>query len=255
MTTAVVTGSMSSPATTDAGSGCASVAATAFRITSAATLSSAIQIARGTWRAASVVSSDAATHASKPMNTQPPTASAASIPALTEPSDSASAPSVCVEQREVLRAERQQQRDADADGGDRLGADPELDRAAEHLHPERAHERADEDEHHAGEDDPAGRRVDPEQRQQPGRAEVGDRRVRDRVRADRHPAAEPAVDAAHQPPVPLVRGARHRELGCQLRVDRKQQALPGERDRQHPHPRGPGDDRADEDDGVQPDYR
>src|SRR4051812_21183202 len=78
VTTAVVTGSTSSPATTDAGSGWASVAATAFRITSAATLSSATQIARGTWRAASVVSSDAATHASKPMNTQPPTASASS---------------------------------------------------------------------------------------------------------------------------------------------------------------------------------
>src|SRR4051794_9464553 len=45
-TTAVVTGSTSSPATTEAGSGCASVAATALRITSAATLSRAIQIAR-----------------------------------------------------------------------------------------------------------------------------------------------------------------------------------------------------------------
>src|SRR4051812_15522182 len=43
LTTAVVTGSMSSPATIDAGSGCASVTATALRITSTPTLSSAIQ--------------------------------------------------------------------------------------------------------------------------------------------------------------------------------------------------------------------
>ncbi len=48
VTTAVVTGSRSSPATTDAGSGCARVAATAFRMTSVPTLSSAIQIALGT---------------------------------------------------------------------------------------------------------------------------------------------------------------------------------------------------------------
>ena len=48
VTTDVVTGSRSSPATTPAGSGCASVTATALRITSAPTLSSAIQIARGT---------------------------------------------------------------------------------------------------------------------------------------------------------------------------------------------------------------
>ena len=47
-TTAVETGSMSWPATTAAGSGCASVVAKALRITSAPTLSSAIQTARGT---------------------------------------------------------------------------------------------------------------------------------------------------------------------------------------------------------------
>lgn len=93
-TTAVWTGSPSRRATTAARSGCASVVASALSMTSAATLSSAIQIARGTWRAASRVSSDTPTQASKPMNTQPPTASAASNDALTEPPDSACAPSV-----------------------------------------------------------------------------------------------------------------------------------------------------------------
>src|SRR4051794_823580 len=44
LTTAVVTGSRSRPATTAAGSGCASVAATALRITIAPTLSIAAQI-------------------------------------------------------------------------------------------------------------------------------------------------------------------------------------------------------------------
>ena len=48
LTTAVETGSMSRPATTSAGFGCASAAAKALRMTMAATLRSAIQIARGT---------------------------------------------------------------------------------------------------------------------------------------------------------------------------------------------------------------
>src|SRR4051794_35950484 len=96
LTTAVATGAASRPATIAAGSGLDSPTATAFRITSAPTLSSAIQIARGTWRVAPFVSSEAPTQASKPMNTQPPTASAASIPAPTDPPDSASAPSVWV---------------------------------------------------------------------------------------------------------------------------------------------------------------
>ena len=96
VTTEVVTGSASRPATTPAGSGCASETANALRMTSAATLSSASQIARGTWRAAPRVSSEALTQASKPMKTQPATASAASIPAPTDPPESASAPRVCV---------------------------------------------------------------------------------------------------------------------------------------------------------------
>src|SRR5215207_1677495 len=78
LTTAVVTGSTSLPATTAAGSGCASVTAKAFRITSTPTLSRAIQMALGTRAAASLVSSAAPTQESKPMKTQPPTASAAS---------------------------------------------------------------------------------------------------------------------------------------------------------------------------------
>ena len=56
------------------------------------------------------------------MKTQPPTASAASMPAPTEPPDSASAPSVCVEEREVLLAEDEQQREPDPDRRDDLGA-------------------------------------------------------------------------------------------------------------------------------------
>ena len=96
LTTDVVTGSRSSPATIAAGSGCASVAATALRITSAPTLSSATQIARGTCCPATRVSSAADTQASKPMKTQPPTASAASRPAAVDPPERASAPSVSV---------------------------------------------------------------------------------------------------------------------------------------------------------------
>src|SRR5690349_19211080 len=95
-TTAVETGSMSLPATTSAGFGWASVVANALRITSAPTLSSAIQTARGMCLAALLVSSAAATVASKPMNAQPPTASAASNAATFDPPLSASAPNVSV---------------------------------------------------------------------------------------------------------------------------------------------------------------
>ena len=48
VTTAVVTGSRSWPATIEAGSGCASMTATALRNTSVPTLRRAIQMARGT---------------------------------------------------------------------------------------------------------------------------------------------------------------------------------------------------------------
>src|SRR4051812_407171 len=48
LTTAVATGSASRPSTTAAGSGCARVAETASRVTTAATLSIASQIALGT---------------------------------------------------------------------------------------------------------------------------------------------------------------------------------------------------------------
>ena len=61
------------------------------------------------------------------MNTHPPTASAASMPAPTDPPDSASAPSVCVEEREVLDAEDEQQGESDPERGDDLGGDPDLD--------------------------------------------------------------------------------------------------------------------------------
>src|SRR3954447_19871957 len=94
LTTDVVTGSMSAPATTEAGSGWASVTAMAFTMTSTPTLRRAIQIARGTWREASCVSSATPTAQSKPTNTQPPTARAASSPAATDPPERASAPKV-----------------------------------------------------------------------------------------------------------------------------------------------------------------
>jgi hypothetical protein len=66
-----------------------------LRITSAPTLKSAIQTARGTCLAALLVSSAAATVASKPMNAQPPTASAARSAGKVPPL-SASAPNVFV---------------------------------------------------------------------------------------------------------------------------------------------------------------
>ena len=147
VTTAVETGSMSLPAATAAGSGCASVTAKALRITSPPTLSSAIQIARGTRRAALRVSSAAATVASKPMKAQPATASAASMAANVLPPDSASAPNVLVSDGEVLLAEHEQQREADADGGDRLAVTPIRSAALSASTPNAFDERADRDEH------------------------------------------------------------------------------------------------------------
>ena len=115
--------------------------------------------------------------------------------------------------------------------------------------------RGDEDEQHPRDDDRVRRGLDPHEHQRPRRAEVGDRRVRHGVGADRDPAAHPAVGPAHEAAAPLVGAAGDRELRRQLGVHREQQALARERDRQHPDPRGPGDDRADERDAVQPDDR
>ena len=223
-------------------------------MTSAATLSSAIQIARGTWRAAPLVSSEALTQASKPMNTQPATASAASMPAPTEPPDSSSAPSVCVEDRDVLRAEDEQQRESDADRGDDLGGDSGLDHAAQDvdaLRPDAAQTSTrtipvttiafavgvDADE---------------------GRAPTGRRGTRSSCCAAQYaqiatqPLSQPYVPP-DQPAAPLIRASGDRELRRELRVHGEQQALAGQRDRQHPHPRRAGDDHADEHDGVEPD--
>ena len=122
-TTAVETGSMSLPATTAAGSGCASVVANALRITSAPTVSSAIQTARGTCLAAPLVSSAAATVASKPMNAQPPTASAASSAGEGRAAAQRLGAERVGQHAEALLAEDQQQREADADRRDRLGRD------------------------------------------------------------------------------------------------------------------------------------
>ena len=91
--------------------------------------------------------------------------------------------------------------------------------------------------------------------ERPRRAEVGDRRVGDAVGADSDPAAQPAVRRPQEPARPLVGAARDRELGRELGVDGEQQALSRQRDRQHPHPRRPGDERAHEHDGVEPDDR
>ena len=99
------------------------------------------------------------------------------------------------EHREVLLAKDEQQREADPDRRDRLGRDPGLDRAAERRDAQNAGQRADDDQCHPDEHDPVGRDLDPEQRQRPRRAEVGDRRVRRRVGAHGDPAGEPPVPA------------------------------------------------------------
>ena len=70
-----------------------------------------------------------------------------------------------------------------------------------------------------------------------------------------HPAAEPAVGAAHQAPAPLVGAAGDRELGRELGVHGDQQALAGQRHRQDPDPRRPGHRHAHEHHGVEADDR
>ena len=106
---------------------------------------------------------------------------------------------------------------------------------------------------HPGRHDRVRGRRDTRQSQRPGRAEVGDRRVGRRVGADRDPAAQPAVGAAHQATTPLVRAAGDRKLGGKLRVHGQQQTLAGERDRQHPDPGRACHGGADEHDRVEPD--
>ena len=133
VTTAVVTGSASLARDDVAGSGCASVIATALRITIAPTLSSASQTARGTWLAAPLVSSAVSPHASKPMNTQPPTASAASSAAKVEPPESDSAPSVSAASTASWSRKTEQQHEPDADRRDGLGRDADLDSALEDI--------------------------------------------------------------------------------------------------------------------------
>jgi MMPL family len=123
------------------------------------------------------------------------------------------------EHGDVLRPEDEQQRDPDPERGHDLGRDPHPDRGAQQPEAERARRRAHDDEQHPREHDPVRARRDAGERQRPRRTEVGDRRVGDRVRADRDPAAEPAVGAAQQPAAPLVRAARDRELRRQKRID------------------------------------
>jgi hypothetical protein len=94
--TAVVTGSMSLPATTCSGCGCARPTAIALRITTVPTLSSDHHMARGTCRPGSLVSSAVETQASKPMKAQPATATAVRKASALEPPDSCSAPMVPV---------------------------------------------------------------------------------------------------------------------------------------------------------------
>ena len=66
------------------------------------------------------------------------------MPAPTDPPESASAPSVCVRMEKSCVAEDEQERQPDPDRRDRLGRDPGPDRAAEHVDPECADDRADE---------------------------------------------------------------------------------------------------------------
>ena len=180
------------------------------------------------------------TQASKPMNTQPPTASAASSPAASEPPDSASAPRVSVRIDRSCVAEDEQQGEADAHGGDDLGGDPGLHRPAQDADARARRPSAQTTTSTMPVTTIAfGVGLDPEQRERPRRAEVGDRRVGHGVGADRDPAREPAVGGRPSAGAPLVGAAGDRELGRQLGVDGEQQALTGERDRQHPHPGGP----------------
>src|SRR6266511_3541753 len=198
VTTAVDTGSRSRPATTSAGFGCASVAATALRMTTAATLSSALRLLGG---------GDTGIEADE----HPAADRQRGEHAGADRSAGEALGTKCVrEERDVLRPEHEQQREPDPDGCDRFGPDPDLDHAAEHVDAERTDDCTDEHEHDAGGDDRVGRGRDSYKRQSPGCAEVGDRRVRDRIRTDRHPAAEPAVRAAHQAAAPLVRAAGER---------------------------------------------
>ena len=142
-TTAVETGSMSLPATTSAGFGCASVVAKALRITSAPTLSSAIQIARGTCLAAPLVSSAAATVASKPMNAQPRDRERGQQRGEGRAAAERLGAERVEQHGEALLAEDEQQREPDADRGDGLGGDAQPQRALERVDAEGVDERAD----------------------------------------------------------------------------------------------------------------
>ena len=121
-------------------------------------------------------------------------------------------PSVSRQDREVLLAKGEQQGQPDADRGDDLGRDARLHHPAQHPDPERSRQRADDHEDH-----PRRARARwacgsmPSEGQRPGGAKVGDRRVGHRVGADRDPAGEPAVGAAHQPAAST--GRRRRRSG------------------------------------------
>ena len=158
-------------------------------------------------------------------------------------------------EREVLDAEDEQQGESDPERRDDLGADPDLDDEPENRDAERPCDRAEDEEKRTGGHDPARRRLDPREGQCPRGSEIGDRRVRRRVRADRHPPVDPPVGLAHQAPAPLVRAARDGELGGELGVHREQQALACERDRQHPHPGRARHRRADQHHRVEADDR
>ena len=157
------------------------------------------------------------------------------------------------EDRDVLGAEDEQQRQADADRGKDLGGDPCPDHAAEDGDTLRADRRAHEDEDHPHHHDRIRRRRDANEDQRPGSTEVRDSRVGGAVGADRHPAAHPAVAGTDEATCPLIGASRDRELRRELRIDDEQQALAHECDRQHPHPGRSRDRHADEHDGIEPD--
>ena len=179
------------------------------------------------------------------------------MPARVEPPESASAPSVCVRIETSCVAEDEQQREPDADRGDDLGGDPgpdHRDRAG--STPSAPDRRADENEDHSRHHDRVRGRLDAEQGQRPGRAEVGDRRVGRAVGADRDPAAEPAVGGADRGGGST--GRRRRRSGTPTRARRTRRAAgTGRRVRPAaptPTP-GPATVSADEHDGVEPDDR
>ena len=124
------------------------------------------------------------------------------------------------EDREVLLAEDEQQREPDPDRRDSLGRDPGRTARLSTSMPKALTSEHTTTNTHAGQHDCVGGRSDAEQGQRPRGAQVGDGRVRHGERAERHPAVEPAVARSDQPAAPLVGAVGDRELARPARSTR-----------------------------------